>query len=342
MTPPGIIFASDVMAQLLRDVDIIAENPVPVVLVVGESGTGKQLIARMLHDRSERRDAAFVSLNASTVPEKLVESEFFGYERGAFSDARDRKVGLVEVADGGTLFLDEIGDLQESAQAKLLTFLENQTFRRLGSTTVRQVDVRIVAATNRDLAAMVAAGTFRADLRYRLSPMTIQIPPLRDRPADIGPIAQHFLAEARRDFEQDWRDIAAETLGILETYSWPGNVRELRAVIRGAALFGTGDVLRPEHLPPELVWGSLADDGGMEQDAGGGDRIPTLSERAILHIRRVLAICGGNRTVAAQHLGITRQTLTRRLALEDGGHEHPPDDLPGLALEPRNKNDHHR
>lgn len=318
MTPPGLVFASEVMAQLLREVSIIAENPVPVVLVVGESGTGKQLVARMLHERSDRRDAPFVSLNASTVPEQLVESEFFGHERGAFSDARERKLGLVEVADGGTLFLDEIGDLADSAQAKLLTFLENQTFRRIGSTTLRQVDVRIVAATNRDLAGMVAAGKFRADLRYRLNPMTIHIPPLHQRRADIGPIARHFLAEASRDFAQDWRCIAAETIGILEAYRWPGNVRELRAVIRSAALFGTGEVLRPDHLPPELVWGSLADESSPEQTAGGPDRIPTLAERSIAHIRRVLAICGGNRTLAAQHLGITRQTLTRRLALEDG------------------------
>src|SRR5262245_61039552 len=277
MTLPGLVFASDVMAQLLREVSIIAENPVPVVLVVGESGTGKQLIARMLHERSDRRDAPFVSLNASTVPEPLVESEFFGHERGAFSDARERKLGLVEVADGGTLFLDEIGDLADSAQAKLLTFLENQTFRRIGSTTRRQVDVRIVAATNRDLAAMVAAGTFRADLHYRLNPMTIQIPPLRERRADIGPIAQHFLAEASRDFAQEWQCIATETIGILEAYRWPGNVRELRAVIRSSALFGTGEVLRPDHLPPELVWGSLAAERPPEQTAGNPDRIPTLA-----------------------------------------------------------------
>lgn len=325
-----LVFGSEVMARLLSEVSIIAENPVPVVLVVGESGTGKQLVARMLHERSDRREAAFVSLNASTVPEKLVESEFFGHERGAFSDARDRKLGLVEVADGGTLFLDEIGDLADSAQAKLLTFLENQTFRRLGSTILRQVDVRIVAATNRDLAGMVAARTFRADLHYRLGPMTIHIPPLRARRADVGPIARYFLAEASHDFNRAWRGIAAETIGILEAYHWPGNVRELRAVIRGAALFGTGEVLRPAHLPPELVWGSLTDERSPERAAGGPDRIPTLAERSIEHIRRVLAICGGNRTLAAQYLGITRQTLTRRLTLEDGERQPEADELSGL------------
>jgi len=331
MTSWGLVFASETMAQLVREAALIASNPVPVVLVVGESGTGKQLVARMLHDRSERRSAPFVSLNASTVPEKLVESEFFGHERGAFSDARDRKLGLVEVADGGTLFLDEIGDLGESAQAKLLTFLENQTFRRIGSTSLRQVDVRIVAATNRDLAGMVATGTFRADLHYRLSPMTIRIPPLRERREDVGPIAEHFLFEASRDFDQRWRGIAAETVGILEAYRWPGNVRELRAVIRRAALFGAGQVLRPDHLSPELVWASLSDDEPSPGAACRTDRIATLAERTIAHIRRVLVICGGNRTLAAQHLGITRQTLTRRLSLDDAEPESSEVDGPARA-----------
>jgi len=262
-----------------------------------------------------------VPLNVSTVPDKLVESEFFGHERGAFSDARDGKLGLVEVADGGTLFLDEIGDLGESAQAKLLTFLDHQTFRRVGATALRQVDVRIVAATNRDLPAMVTSGLFRTDLHYRLNPMTVRILPLRERRDDIAPLAEYFLAQARADFDQDWRDIAPETVGILEAHHWPGNVRELRAVIRRSALFGKGETLRPDHLPPELVRAILTDDD-PSRAAPGDARIATLAERTLAHIQRVLAICGGNRTLAAQHLGITRQTLTRKLARQD-------DDSPG-------------
>ena len=172
---------------------MIAASPVPMVLVTGESGTGKQAIARMLHEGSPRASGPFVELNCSAIPENLVESELFGHERGAFSDARERKLGLVEIADGGTLFLDEIGDLGAGAQAKLLTFLEQRTFRRVGATAVRRVDARVVAATNRDLPAAVAAHSFREDLFYRVNAITVHLPPLRERLADVRALAEHFL-----------------------------------------------------------------------------------------------------------------------------------------------------
>src|SRR5215467_12736104 len=180
----SFVHAAPRMTEILREVQVIAASPVPMVLVTGESGTGKQAIARMLHDGSPRASGSFVELNCSAIPETLVESELFGHERGAFSDARERKLGLVEIADGGTLFLDEIGDLGLSAQAKLLTFLEQRTFRRIGATAVRRVDTRVVAATNRDLRAMVAARTLREDLFYRLNAITVHLPPVRDRPED--------------------------------------------------------------------------------------------------------------------------------------------------------------
>jgi DNA-binding NtrC family response regulator len=314
------ISASASSRKLLDEVALIAGNPIPVVLVTGESGTGKQLISRMLHDRSSRAAGPFVELNCSAIPENLVESELFGHERGAFSDARERKPGLVEIADGGTLFLDEIGDLGAAAQAKLLTFIEQRSFRRLGSTVSRQVDVRIVAATNRDLAAAVQARTFREDLWYRLNALTVRLPPLRERREDVAPIAEHFLLEASRQFGRTWRGLAQETVRLLERARWPGNARELKAVMTRAALMHDADLLCPAHLPAELVAEALAaPEPGAEprRAVEAGPAIPSLEEVELAHIRRVLEICNGNRTLAAQHLRITRQTLARRIGATD-------------------------
>ena len=213
----AFVHAAPEMTRLLGEVEVIAKSPVPLVLVTGESGTGKQAIARMLHEGSPRASGPFVELNCSAIPENLVESELFGHERGAFSDARERKLGLVEIADGGTLFLDEIGDLGAGAQAKLLTFLEQRTFRRVGATAVRRVDARVVAATNRDLPAAVAAHTFREDLFYRLNAITVHLPPLRERTADVRALAEHFLAESAREFGRRFQEIAPETAGLLRT-----------------------------------------------------------------------------------------------------------------------------
>jgi two-component system, NtrC family, response regulator AtoC len=320
----GAVFvhAAPRTAEILHEVQVIAASPVPMVLVTGESGTGKQAIARMLHDGSARAGGPFVELNCSAIPETLVESELFGHERGAFSDARERKLGLVEIADGGTLFLDEIGDLGLAAQAKLLTFLEQRTFRRVGSTSVRRVDARVVAATNRNLASMVAAQTLREDLFYRLNAITVHLPPLRERPRDIPALAAHFLAFSAREFGRRFTTISPETDGLLAAYRWPGNVRELRAVISRAVLMQDDEQLRVGHLPPELVTAALSAPPippSPEVGSHSNGSIPTLEVIEIAHIRRVLEICHGNRTLAAQHLGITRQTLAKRLgSAEDG------------------------
>jgi two-component system response regulator AtoC len=313
------VHAAPEMVRLLAEVEVIAKSPVPLVLVTGESGTGKQAIARMLHEGSARAAGPFVELNCSAIPENLVESELFGHERGAFSDARERKLGLVEIAEGGTLFLDEIGDLGAGAQAKLLTFLEQRTFRRVGATAVRRVDARVVAATNRNLPAAVAGRTFREDLFYRVNAITVHLPPLRERVADVRVLAEHFLAESSREFGRRFQGIAAETVGLLERYRWPGNVRELRAVISRAALLHDDDRLRPAHLPAELISAALSAPAIMPVGPGQGGQaaaIPTLEAVELAHIRRVLEICGGNRTLAAQHLGITRQTLAKRIGSE--------------------------
>jgi DNA-binding NtrC family response regulator len=319
-TEAVFVHASPATARLLEQVDLVARSPLPTVLVTGESGTGKQLIARMLHDRSPQAAGPFVELNCSAIPENLVESELFGHERGAFSDARERKLGLVEVAEGGTLFLDEIGDLGLAAQAKLLTFLESRTFRRVGATSVRRVNARIVAATHRDLASMVQARTFREDLFYRLNAIFLHIPPLRERADDVEPLALRVLGDAARELGRRFAGIAPDASGILRAYRWPGNVRELKAVITRATLMHDDELLRAAHLPPEIVTAALrapaASWPGGEHKAGASP-IPTLEEIELLHIRRVLEICGGNRTVAAQHLGIARQTLARKIGAPD-------------------------
>ena len=284
------VYAAPRMERLLAQVEVIAKSPVPLVLVTGESGTGKQAIARMLHEGSTRASGPFVELNCSAIPENLV-----------------------EIADGGTLFLAEIGDLSAGAQAKLLTFLEQRTFRRVGATSVRRVDARVVAATNRDLPTAVAARTFREDLYYRINAITVHLPPLRERVPDVTVLAEHFLAEAAREFGRRFQGIATETAGLLERYQWPGNVRELRAVISRAALLHDDDRLRPSHLPSELVSAALAAPATTTEGREGASAIPTLEDVELGHIRRVLDICGGNRTLAAQHLGITRQTLSKRL-----------------------------
>ena len=263
---------------------MIAKSPVPLVLVTGESGTGKQAIARMLHEGSPRASGPFVELNCSAIPENLVESELFGHERGAFSDARERKLGLVEIADGGTLFLDEIGDLGAGAQAKLLTFLEQRTFRRVGATAVRRVDARVVAATNRDLPAAVGRARFREDLYYRVNAITVHLPPLRERsrrrcarwPSTSWPSRLASSAAASRRSRPRPR-------GLLERYHWPGNVRELRAVISRATLLHDDTALRPAHLPAELLAAALAaparrsgrgESAAGDPDARGGGAQP--------------------------------------------------------------------
>ncbi len=301
------------MVELERELSLVAPQPVPVVLVVGETGSGKALIARRLHYGASPGRAAgpFVELNAAAIPETLVESELFGHERGAFSDARERKLGLVEVADGGTLFLDEIGDLPPPAQAKLLTFLESFSFRRVGATAARTVDVRLVAATNRDLSVMVKEGRFRSDLYYRLAAITLKVPPLRERRPDIRPLAAHFVVTYAQRYGKAFRDVGDEAAALLEPWPWPGNVRELKSMIQRAVLMNDAPLLEPRHLPAELVIAALDPVPGALAQAA--THIPTLDEIDVRYMRAVLKLTGGNKVRAAEHLGITRQTLAKRL-----------------------------
>ncbi|HYD94553.1 MAG TPA: sigma-54 dependent transcriptional regulator [Noviherbaspirillum sp.] len=288
---------------------IAAAGRIPV-LIRGESGSGKEHIAQAVHGASPRAEGPWVTLNCSALPEGLLESEMFGHERGAFTDAKQAKRGLLELADGGTLFLDEIGDLSLALQPKLLRVLETQTFRRLGGQKEIRADVRFVAATHRNLPEMVKAGTFREDLYYRLNVGAIDVPPLRERREDILPLARHFLSRAAPALGAPI-ELADSAAPCLVAYPWPGNIRELRNVMERAAILCGGGIITLDHLPRELSRRHAAP-GTLGWEAPR-DKIKTLAEMEADYIRTVLFHCGGNKTRAAELLGISRLTLRSKL-----------------------------
>jgi DNA-binding NtrC family response regulator len=327
------VAVSDRMREVYAEAATIAPTLVSVLLI-GETGVGKEVLARTIHERSGR-SGRLVSVNTAALPEALVESELFGHERGAFSGALQAKVGLIEAACGGTLFLDEIGDLPLPLQAKLLRVLEDRSVRRVGATQERKVDVRVIAATHRDLERAVAEGAFRSDLLFRLNACTLHIPPLRERLDEIAGLGEAFLVEALRQGDRNGpRSISPEALDALQRYSWPGNVRELRNVMeRGAALARGGDSLRLEHLPdyvrspappqsirpgPTLLPGPTDSEGGSAGELPA--RLPTVDVRDAVHdyergrIVDALAKTGGNQSAAAKLLGLPRRTLAYKIA----------------------------
>jgi len=291
--------------QSIRDlILVVADTPRTPVLITGESGTGKELVAGAIHRASDRRDAPLVKINVSAVPENLLESEFFGHRRGAFTDAKENKKGLFEIAHRGTLFLDEVGEMKPSLQPKLLRFLETQTFTQVGGTKEIQVDVRVIAATNRDLAELVREGTFRDDLYYRLKVMGIDIPPLRERKEDIEPLIERFLAEAVSELRKKVTGVTDAARKALVAYDWPGNVRELKNVMERAVILTGSGVIDLAHLPQDVVSGA----------PGGEIRAhKSLAEVEREHIQKVLAAVGGNRSETARILGISRSTLLEKL-----------------------------
>jgi DNA-binding NtrC family response regulator len=284
------------------------------VLVLGETGTGKELIARTLHQYSERRDRRFVAVNCSALAEGLLESELFGHLRGAFTGAATARTGLFREADHGTLFLDEVGDITPALQSRLLRVLQEHEIVPVGSETPVKVDVRIIAATHRDLAALVREGRFREDLFYRLNVVTLTLPPLRERPQDIPLLIDHFLRTLGARHGRRLVAVDAEAQDLLLAYSWPGNVRELQNVLERALVLVEQDIIGPEHLPPE-VRGAAAPaplPRGTGYDGPGGEFLP-MAEVERLHVTRALARTGGNREEAARILGISRRTLTRMI-----------------------------
>jgi DNA-binding NtrC family response regulator len=302
---------SGAVRRLVELVEKVAASEGTTVLIRGESGVGKEVVARAIHARSVRSGAAFLEINCTALPETLLESELFGHERGAFTDAKERKQGLLELASGGSVLLDEIGDLPPGAQAKLLRFLETRTFKRVGGVRDITVDVRIIASTNRDLEAAVRDGGFRRDLFFRLNVVPITIPPLRERPEDVEPLANYFLTNLTSTMRRPARVIGPEALAMLERYAWPGNVRELKNVIERAVILEEGERVLPEHLPDELKPGGRALDlePGFRLPAGGID-LDGLEKDLI---RQALAQARGNKTRAAELLGLTRDTIRYRI-----------------------------
>jgi DNA-binding NtrC family response regulator len=300
----GVSPAFLAMTEITRRIAAAARTP---VLIRGESGTGKERIAQAIHRLSSRAAGPWVTLNCSAIAEGLLESEMFGHEKGAFTDAVASKRGLLELADGGTLFLDEIGDLSPALQPKLLRVIETQSFRRVGGQRELRVDVRFVAATNRDLKELIRQGCFREDLYYRLNVAGIDVPPLRERREDILPLARHFLDEAATVMGLRQAGIHPGAESRLAAYPWPGNVRELRNVMERALILSGGTAIRAEHLPKELCT-------AVPCLARQGADVPfALADLEKRHIQRVLEHCKGNKTRAAELLGITRLTLRNKL-----------------------------
>jgi DNA-binding NtrC family response regulator len=279
-------------------------------LIEGENGTGKELAARALHFGSARANQPFMDINCSAVTETLFESELFGHERGAFTDAKTAKKGLFELADGGTVLLDEIGDMKPAIQAKLLRVLESRQFRRVGGTQDIAVDVRVIASTNKNLETAVARGEFRQDLLYRLKVIAVNLPALRDRPEDIPLLARHFLEQFAQEFKKPTKQLSDEAAEALRQYDWPGNVRELRNVIERLVILEADPVILPSHLPPELRMGvKRGGSAGLELPAAG-IKLADAERHLVL---QAMERAGGNQTQAAQLLGIERDALRRRL-----------------------------
>ncbi|HEY7912080.1 MAG TPA: sigma-54 dependent transcriptional regulator [Blastocatellia bacterium] len=315
-----IVARSEKMLEILAFVEQVAPART-TILITGESGTGKELIARAIHNQSSRSDKPFVTVNSANLPTELLESELFGHVRGAFTGAVAAKKGYFEVADGGTIFLDEIGTISMETQAKLLRVIQERDFTPLGDTTRRQVDVRIVAATNVDLRQAAEEGTFREDLFYRLNVIAINLPPLRDRREDVLPLAQHFIRKYNAENARQISDhISSEVLSLLEAYHWPGNVRELENVIERGVIIARGDDLRPEDLREEVRNPQRA------AAQAGAQRIATqidlsrgisfydeVNRFQVELIRRALEITGGHQSRAAKLLGMNTTTLNSKI-----------------------------
>ena len=307
--PDNLVGQSHQMAEIYTVIARVASLDT-TVLIQGETGTGKELVARAIHDASARADRPFVVVDCAALPEALFESELFGHERGAFTDASDTKKGLIELCDGGTLFLDEVADMSLPTQAKLLRALEERAIRRVGGNEAIPVDVRIVAATNRDLHELAGNGQFRDDLYYRLNVVTIGMPPLRDRATDIPLLAQQFLERFSRETGRSVTRLAPEAVALLASYQWPGNVRELRHVIERAVALASSDTLTVEDLPPNV-----------RQEPERAPHLPAsgmrLDEVKRWYVQKVLDETGGNKVRAAEMLGIDRRTLYRILERQD-------------------------
>jgi len=292
----------------------VAQTDATTILITGESGTGKELVAQGIHAAGLRSKGPFVALNCAGIPEQLLESELFGYQRGAFTDAKQAKPGRFQQAEGGTLFLDEIGEMSASAQAKLLRVLENHQVDPLGDTHSIHVNIRVIAATNEDLPAQIKAGRFRLDLYYRLNVYQLRIPPLRERPEDIEPILTSFLETARRDHGCRIKGITPAALAILQGHDWPGNVRELHNVVEGLTITCKDEMIRPDHLPVSLRDTQSGGQNGNTEKSSLLAYGLSVDEMEKKMLQEALQRTGGNISEASRLLKITRNTLRYRMA----------------------------
>jgi len=306
----GIVARSQAMRDVFRTITKVAEYK-STVLIAGESGTGKELVAKAIHHQSPRKEKPFVAVNCGAIPETLLESELFGYKRGAFTDAIKDKTGLFEEADGGTIFLDEIGELPLALQVKLLRALQEETIRRLGDTGDTRVDVRIIAATVRDLSEDISDGRFREDLYYRLNVLPIQLPPLNQRPEDIRILVEHFIDRHNSRLGTRIQGISADALKLMMEYSWPGNVRELENTIERAMVLAEGPRITPEDLPVKIREVRDPIRLALKSDELSIKKTSRMIEEEL--IRRALKQTGGNRTTAAKLLEISHRALLYKI-----------------------------
>ena len=324
-----VLGRSQAMRDIAAQVGQVAAYPDTTVLLQGESGTGKDVVAHAIHALSRRSAYPFVDINCAALPDTLLETELFGVEAGAFTDARVSREGYLLRADGGTLFLDEIGSMPLALQAKLLRFLETRSFRRVGSTKEMHVNLRVISATNIDLAAAVARRVFRDDLYYRLQVIPLRLPPLRERPEDIEPMVEHFLRQFSLDEAEPLR-ISDEAMELLTRYAWPGNVRELRSAIQRGQIVCDGQVIRPDDLPGELraSGGNAAQALSELQEnihlpAAGIDLPAFLAEIERGLVQEALEQCHGNQVQAAALLGLSRDQLRYRMRFQGGDKPDP-------------------
>jgi two-component system response regulator AtoC len=316
-----VVGVSKPMQDLMTVVENLARSNTTTVLIEGESGTGKELIANMIHRLSLRKDEPFMEINCASLPEQLLESELFGHEKGAFTDAKSQKRGLFELADGGTVFLDEVGEMSLTIQVKLLRVMERMAFKRVGGTRDLKVDLRLISATNRDLAQTVREGGFREDLYYRLRVVPLRVPPLRERTEDIELLAKHFLSKYNGTFAKDFKGLSEKTLKLMKEYQWPGNVRELKNVMERAVLLYEGELIEPEHLSLGELAGTARHESIQALEEAILGRIPEGGidfDSLICNIERelieaALSQSGYNQSMAARLLRITRDKLRYKI-----------------------------
>jgi len=308
-----LVGESKKMREVIEMAQRIALSDKTTVLLQGESGTGKELLAKAIHYHSPRTDKKIIDINCAAIPENLLESELFGYEAGAFTDAKKRKIGLLEQGDGGTIFFDEIGDMSLNLQAKLLRVLEDGAFTRLGGNQQIEINIRVIAATNIDLAKATEEGKFRSDLYYRLNVVPIIIPPLRDRKDDILPLALHYIQEFNRDLKRSYKGISKEAAQAMLNYPWPGNVREVKNIIERIMSLHIADQILYTHLPAEIRKYKKISANNILDDILPEESFMTLEELEKKYIEKVLEYTGGNKTRASGILGIHATSLFRKL-----------------------------